>query len=118
MFNLPFSILSSPTGKCRICGPSEEKVPAGVSVCQTACTCRKACSVRRLGTIRKRIHRVSFRGGIMYGSTPLLFQEESLPNFIDHGKDHMKYCAKREKSSHIRYPTAGTSTKKINTVYP
>ena len=32
---------------------------------------------------------------IMYGSTPLLSQKESLPNFIDHGKDHIKYLKKK-----------------------
>ncbi|KAL5516896.1 hypothetical protein EMCRGX_G002335 [Ephydatia muelleri] len=31
----------------------------------------------------------------MYGSTPLLSQKESLPNFIDHGKDRIKYYEKR-----------------------
>ena len=47
----------------------------------------------------------------MYGSIPLLFQEGSIPNFIDHGKDRMKYW---KKGSHIQYPTSGASKKKIN----
>ena len=36
------------------------------------------------------LHGVFSGKEIMYGSTPLLSQKESLPNFIDHGKDRMK----------------------------
>ena len=45
------------------------------------------------------LHGVFSGKEIMYGSTPLLSQKESLPNFIDHG---------------LRYPTPGASAKKIN----
>ena len=52
---------------------------------------QKGMQLQKTGYDQKENTRCVF---IMYGSTPLLSQKESLPNFIDHGKDRIKYLKK------------------------